>query len=273
MEAAHQIPRPKPSLLAINTDKAIAEKWYLIYSPIWMIMIGLVMVLGIDEALHDLGFVVLGITIMAPFVILPLVFTPQRKDIPWYQTYWFKSNTYIFVFSFFGNYFGSEYFFDVLGMVYHYPTIHWNLDATLVGSGTQQVPVLMYLLTHAYFMTYHTTAVIVLRRLKALNITHNTVLFPFYVFVIGYIWAWVETKAMANPLIADNFYYQNKEQMLKFGSSIYAIYFLVSFPIFFQLDEKAEQPWSLWQTIAAALSASMLTILCLDLATRWIILF
>ena len=32
--------------------------------------------------------------------------------------YWFKANLYIAIFNFAGNYFGSEYFFDVLGMVY-----------------------------------------------------------------------------------------------------------------------------------------------------------
>ena len=59
----------------------------------------------------------------------------------------------IAIFNFAANYFGSEYFFDVLGMVYDYPMIELTFDSALVGSGEQRVPLIMYLLTQAYFIT------------------------------------------------------------------------------------------------------------------------
>lgn len=188
----------------------------------------------------------------------------------WYQTYWFKANIYIFVFSIFGNYFGSEYFFDVLGMVYKFDNLQWNLDSALLGSGEQKVPLIMYFLTHAYFMTYHTSAVVVLRRIRTSGLPGVVLLFPLCVFAIGYFWAWMETTAMANPMIQSYFYYKDMARMLAFGSISYACYFVASFPIFYYLDEHEHAKWDLQKTVFAALSASMLTFYLLDMWTAYI---
>ena len=94
--------------------------------------------------------------------------------------------------------------------------------------------------------------------------------FLFFVFVIGYSWAWMETKAMANPLMADLFYYEKMDLMLKYGSMIYATYFIASFPIYYFIDEDKNKPWSLWQVASGALAASTLTFFMLDFAVHWI---
>src|SRR5438093_2925764 len=44
--------------------------------------------------------------------------------------------------------------------------------------------------------------------------------------------------------------------------------FVVSFPMVFRLDERAEEPWSLGRTAIDALAAGMLTFVMLDVATR-----
>src|SRR5437899_8090148 len=36
------------------------------------------------------------------------------------------------------------YSFDVMGMVYNYPHLHWTFDSALLGSGKQVVPIIMY---------------------------------------------------------------------------------------------------------------------------------
>lgn len=251
-----------------NPDKAWVEKFFLIYSPIWMASMAVMMVTGGDETFDDTGMLLHAFGTALPALLVPALVARRYTKQPWYDAYWFKANLYLFVFGFFGNYFGSEYFFDVLGMVYVYPNVTTNLDATLVGTGTRQVPLIMYAYTHVYFMTYHATANIVLRRLRALPL--GTVLFPLLVFAIGYFWAWAETKAMANPMIAQSFYYQKMDVMLAWGSAIYATYFIASFPIYYFLDEMRERRWSLVQTIAGGLSASMLTFYMLDLAARWV---
>ena len=158
--------------------------------------------------------------------------------------------------------------FRSLGMVYRYPQVTTTLDSALVGSGKQTVPLMMYPYAFVYFMTYHATANIVLRRMRSFALAAPWLVFALSVFVVGYFWAWMETRAMANPLMASSFYYEKLDVMLRYGSAIYATYFIASFPIWYFLDETRERTWSLWQTAAAALSASMLTLYMLDAAAH-----
>lgn len=268
--AANEPAAPSPRWFAANPGKAWSEKWFLLYSPVWMAAMAAMMLGGVDEHFGDLGFVLWGLLMAVPFVAVPAMLSPENAGRRWYQTFWFKANLYMAIFGFFGNYFGSEYFFDVLGMVYDYPTISWHLDAALVGHGAQSVPVVMYLLTHAYFMTYHNSAVVVLRRIRTAGVPGMVLLFPLSIFVVGYFWAWMETRAMANPLIAENFYYQNMGAMLAYGSIFYALYFVGSFPIYYFLDEDADRPWDLRTTVFAALGASMIVFYLLDFSTAYI---
>lgn len=253
-----------------NPDKSWVEKFFLAYSPVWMLIMLVAMVMDWDQSFSDAGLLVLSLVVALPIFIVPMLMAGKFSHKPWHQSYWFKANVYLASFSFFGNYFGSEYFFDVLGMVYNFPSATTSLDAALVGSGEQPVPLIMYFLTHAYFMTYHATANIALRRLKNLNLPGGIALFGLFVFVIGYAWAWMETRAMANPLMAGNFYYEKMDIMLAYGSSIYALYFLASFPIYYFIDEYKDKRWSIWQVVAASLSASMLTFYLLDFAAHYV---
>ena len=256
-----------PRWFSENPSKAWGEKFFLAYSPVWMMVMALVMGLGISNRVGEWRFLAIGIAVALPLVAVPALVRDERPlGRRWYQTYWFKANLYIAIFNFAANYFGSEYFFDVLGMVYDYPMIELNLDATLVGSGEQQVPVIMYLLTQAYFMTYHTTAVVVLRRIRTSRLPIGPVLWPVLVLVIAYFWAWMETKAMANPWIESQFYYKDMQRMLAYGSLFYALYFIASFPIFYHLDEERDSNWSLKLTAGAALAVSMIMLFLLDFA-------
>ena len=49
------------------------------------------------------------------------------------------------------------------------------------------------------------------------------------------------------------------------GSAFYGIYFLVSFPAFFRLDEFPEGCLSLYQTVMDSLGAGMLILIMLDM--------
>ena len=255
-----------------NPDKAWGEKFFLIYTPIWIFQTFLATVLGYGKTMGDVVSIIYSLLVVGPFVVVPfLIYKEAKAGKPWYQTYWFKANLYIAIFSLIGNYYGSEYFFDVLGMVYNYPNLHWTFDATLVGTGVQHTPVMMYILTHAYFMTYHTTAMVVLRRLRTSHFGQSSAwVFPVAVFVAAYFWAWMETFAMANPALAEVFYYKDLNRMLSIGSITYSCFFITSFPIFYWLDEKLNDTWGLIRTTAAALSASMLTFFLLDLWTKYI---
>jgi cycloeucalenol cycloisomerase len=248
-----------------NPDRAWAEKFFLLYSPIWMALMALMMLTGWTTTSSDGQLLLHAAIVATPLFIVPaLLHKRYSPDLPWHESYWFKANLYMFLFGFFGNYFGSEYFFDVLGMVYNFPNAETSLDAKLVGQGHQPVPLIMYFYTHAYFMTYHTSAVVVLRRIMSSGLPLRRLLFMPVVFVVGYVWAWLETRAMANPLMATSFYYEKMDIMLAYGSMIYSTYFIASFPIFYFLDETAQRRWSWIQTTAAGMSASMLTFYLLD---------
>ncbi len=255
-----------------NPDKAWGEKFFLIYTPIWILQTAMAVVFGYGKTMGDFGSIIYSLFVAGPFVVVPfLIYKEAKAGKPWYKTYWFKANLYIAIFSLLGNYYGSEYFFDVLGMVYNYPNLHWTFDASLVGAGVQHTPVMMYLLTHAYFMTYHTTAMVVLRRLRTSRLGQSSAwVFPVAIFVTAYFWSWMETFAMANPAMADTFYYKDLNRMLAIGSITYSCFFITSFPIFYWLDEKLNDTWGLIRTTAAALSASMLTFFLLDLWTKYI---
>lgn len=260
---------PAPRWFSPNPSKAWGERFFLLYSPVWMAGMGLVMALGVPARIGEWGFLGIGSAVALPLVLIPALIRDERSiGRRWYQTYWLKANLYIAIFNFAANYFGSEYFFDVLGMVYDYPMIDLNLDATLVGSGQQRVPIVMYLLTQAYFMTYHTTAVMVLRRLRTSRLPTGRLVWPLLLMAVAYFWAWMETKAMANPWIESQFYYRDMQRMLSYGSLFYALYFVASFPIFYWLDEKPDDDWSLKKTAAAALSASMIMLFLLDFAAK-----
>ncbi|MDH3653909.1 MAG: hypothetical protein OEN21_06555 [Myxococcales bacterium] len=256
-----------PRWFSANPSKAWGEKFFLAYSTVWMTMMALVMGLGVTDRLGEWGFMAVGVAVALPLVAVPALIRDEKPlGRRWYQTYWFKANLYIAIFNFAANYFGTEYFFDVLGMVYDYPMIELNLDSTLVGSGEQSVPLIMYLLTQAYFLTYHTTAVIVLRRIRTSRLPIGGLLWPVLLLVIAYFWAWMETKAMANPWVESQFYYKDMERMLAYGSLFYALYFVASFPIFYELDERREANWSLRITAAAACTASLVMMFLLDFA-------
>lgn len=250
-----------------NASKAWGEKFFLAYSPIWMSLMAFVVGSGLTDRVGEWGFLTIALAVAAPLVVVPALVRDERHlGRRWYQTYWLKANLYIGIFGFAANYFGTEYFFDVLGMVYDYPMIELNLDATLVGSGDQRVPLIMYLLTQAYFMTYHTTAVIVLRRIRTSRLPIGAITWPILLVAVAYFWAWMETKAMANPWIESQFHYRDMDRMLAFGSVFYALYFIASFPIFYQLDESANCCWTLRRTAAAALAAAMIMLFLLDFA-------
>ncbi|KAF7052654.1 hypothetical protein CFC21_060721 [Triticum aestivum] len=128
-----------------------------------------------------------------------------------------------------------------------------------------KVPHTTFFLTHACFLFYHMASNMTLRRLR-----HSTAHLPqsirwlfeaAWILALSYFIAYLETLAIANfP------YYEfvDRDIMYTVGSLFYAIYFLVSFPMFSRIDEKAEK-WDLPRVAVDALGAAMLVTIILDL--------
>ena len=251
-----------------NPDKAWGEKFFLVYTPLWMAAFGIYQRSRIGDGLGDFGNLAVAFAIFAPLWIVPALFADTGRR--WHESYWFKFNLWILIYSGIGSYFLTEYFFDVLGMVYNYPHLTWTFDSELVGSGKQVVPLTMYLHAHYFFIGYHTTAVIVMRRVRTSPLNAHPVVGALVVAAAAWFWAWAEIRLTTSPSLADQFRYEDLAWALRWGALVYACYFIVSFPMVYRLDEDADEPWSLGRTANEGLAAGMLTFILLDLATKWV---
>ena len=261
-----------PRWFSANPSKAWGEKFFLCYSPIWMAGMGVTMVSGATAVWGDTGFLLQALALWLPLFLVPAWLRDERDlGRRWFETYWFKANLWLGAFAFAGSYFMTEYFFDVLGMVYEYPNVDLNFDSALLGSGSQRVPLVMFFYAHVYFTTYHVTAQVVLRRIRTANLVDSkfarTALWSLAVVLVAYSWAWLETRAMANEMIEQQFRYRDLDRMLAYGSIFYACYFIVSFPMFYRLDEPPDDRWPLARTFLDAMAASMLVMFLLDFWT------
>jgi cycloeucalenol cycloisomerase len=253
--------------LASDPGKAAAERFFLIYSPIWIIFVGIVMLSGMYRDWSDPGYMLFGVGVAAPLLLVPYL-TPQREEVgkPVWDTSWFRQNLWIAIFVFFGSYVGTHYFFDVVGMRYAFPTT-WNLGAELVGDSEHTVPLFLYPLTQAYFVTYHVAMTVILRWLAtrfALGRASKAII----IAVLAYAVAFAETFFMAIPALSDVFEYADRGRMLAWGSVFYGTYFIVSMPVFARIDER--RPWSLWEVVGSALAVSMAVFFLLDFWAKFI---
>lgn len=57
---------------------------------------------------------------------------------------------------------------------------------------------------------------------------------------------------------------QDKEAMYSVGSLFYAIYFFVSFPMYFRMEERPRKQWTAAQAALDSLAAGMLVTILLD---------
>jgi cycloeucalenol cycloisomerase len=246
--------------LSRNPDKAWAERFFLLYSPVWMAAVALVILTGWIDAWGDLEYLAFGIAIGLPALCGPWFVARRGGHEPSAgPATWLKLALWCAVLVAFGTYFGTAYFFDLMGMRYGFP-VSWTFEARIVGRSAQTVPVFMYPLTQAYFVTYFVGMTVVLRRLET-GLRLGRVGRIVAVLVLAYGLAWMETFAMASDHIAAYFQYADKARMLRLGSLGYAAYFVVGLPMFRRIDEHASD-WPLHRVLLEALAACML-ILCL----------
>lgn len=248
--------------LSSNPEKAWAERWLLGYSAAWMLAVALVIVTGWIHTWGDLGYLLFSLALGAAAIVGPWLWPgrPDRHRPPW-QCWWLKLNAWVAVLVGFGTYFGTHYFFDLMGMRYGFP-VTWTLQAEVVGRSSQTVPLFMYPLTQAYFVTYFAVAPLALRRLER-AFGRGWPVRALVVLVLGYGIAFMETFTMANESLAAYFEYADRDKMLAVGSLGYAAYFLVGLPIVCRIDEGDER-WPLSRVLVEALAACMLILMLLE---------
>ena len=249
-----------------NPGKRAAERWYLIYTPIWGALAGLVMVAGLglrwsQQPWGDLAFLIFGVALWLGVLLGGYWFrAPEDAGRPWWRLYHTKFQIWMFVFAFLGNYF-TEYFYEVLHMQYGFET-RWNLN---------QVPFFLYPLTVAYFSTYG-TLINVFRRVTESSLPPATpgwlrraAFLPACFAVAG-----LETLLNANPWMRSLFCFDDMHFMLWFGTLLYGLWFVVTSPLWFGIDEEPGRDTPLRQVWLTALAGFMLVICVNEAVRNWV---
>ncbi|GAA0165731.1 isomerase [Lithospermum erythrorhizon] len=247
-----------PSIwLAQNSSKRWGELFFLFYTPFWLTLtIGVIVPYKLYEKFTELEYLIVGLVSAIPAVMIPILFVGKADSkLSWKDRYWVKANLWIMIFSYVGNYFWTHYFFKVLGASYTFPS--WKMN---------EVPHTTFLLAHVCFLFYHVASNFTLRILRHfVSNLPETMQWAFeaaWILVFSYFIAYLETVAISNFPYYD---FVDRTTMYKVGSLFYAIYFVVSFPMFFRIDEKPDEKWDLPRVAIDALGAAMLVTIILDL--------
>lgn len=259
-------------IFASDASKAWSEKFFLLYAVLWVSYFCVLITFDLYEGASELGWFMFGFVMFVPCFLYPLLF-PGKVDqhVPLLERFWVKANLWIFIFNFAANYFWTHYFYDVLGANYTLKTYRIN-----------NVPWLMFWCTQAYFTMYHSLTNVLQRVYDALvlqplgknNKIVRAVLYWLFIFALSYVTAFMETYGsfstshMLHRYTIQKFPYythQDKDAMYSYGSLFYALYFIVSFPMYYRIEEDPVAPkWSLQQVALDALAASMLVTFLLD---------
>lgn len=265
-----------------NPDKAWGEKFFLTFIPVFVVYNAVIQQLGWLDV-GNFWHVTQNILMWVPYcLLLPWYLRRNAQPhVPWYQSYWLKLNIYIAVFIFYATYFHTEYFFSVLGMRYHFPHVTLYFDSALLGPNDatalahyEKVPIGMYFNSVAFFIVYHTAAVVCMRRVRTMTVSWarpaRQLAWVAIVAAAAFFFAWAETYFYVDSTAASkNVWYIDIHRQLTWGSVFYAMYFVVSFPNVFRLDEEPAPPsWSISRCIIEASFVSITSLLLLDLWTQ-----
>mmetsp|Transcript_27211 Transcript_27211/g.54517 ORF Transcript_27211/g.54517 Transcript_27211/m.54517 type:complete len:321 (-) Transcript_27211:98-1060(-) len=244
-----------------NANKREFEIYALHYTVVWIGVFMLVILWQVYEHFTADSYMYLCVPLAAPFLLQPILFpTKSEVNLPLTMRYSFKANVWLAIFSFVGNYWYTHYFYTVLKAQYSFPAHRLN-----------DVPIALYFATHFYFVTYHTFSNLILRRIETRYLpgTARTVFFWAAVCVFSYFTAFMETLTISNfPYYS----FQDRYMAYTLGSAFYGLYFLVSFPVFYRIDEKVGQmengsmvvPHTMFQTVFESLGTCMLVLILLD---------
>lgn len=250
--------RTEAAGFAANGSKREGEAISLKLAVLW---IGAVVVVILTQAYEHWGsasYMAFCAPCAALYVTVPYAFPgPEDKKVSWKERYITKANVWIGIFSFIGNYWYTHYFYRVLKAKYTFEAYRLN-----------DVPLCLYLMTHAYFMFYHSLSNFAIRWIRDTYLASGTRAF-FEWIVIGFM-SYATAFGEALTICAFPYYsFENRNQAYVLGSAFYGIYFLVSYPMFFVVDEGARRgakhtQWSLGRTAMSALAAGMAVMCLLD---------
>lgn len=240
--------------IAITTEKRLTESAILAQSPLWILPVAWVMLTDRLATWTDTDLVLFCTLVALPSFLVPALALP-RSTQKW--PYWLKLHMWVGVVVFFGSYLGTHYFFEFMGMRYTFGRVDWTFDSALGRSG-QHVPIFLYPLTQAYFMTYFVILMMAERILLGLLpqcVSRSIIGRASIILVLSYALAFLETLAMAVDIMAPYFAYRDRHRMLMLGSWAYASYFVVGLPMVRRIDKDGE--WGLDRVVLEAAGSCM----------------
>ncbi|KAF0852801.1 mitochondrial cycloeucalenol cycloisomerase [Andalucia godoyi] len=243
---------------ASTPAKRETEIFYVKYSVCWVLFFSAIVVTEVYEQFDRWWYAAVGAVLMFPPILISLFapswIGPVEASRPWHARFSVQSNAWIFVFSFIGNYFWTHYFYSLLGAKY-------TMDAHRLND----VPVFLIACTHAYFILYHTLSTMLLRKTRSLGLVFWWAL----ILVMSYVTAYMETWTIERfPYYS----FIDRDAMYIVGSMCYALYFVVSFPMYYRIAEnKADEVhWTTGRATVDAFGAAMIVTLLLDFWRLWI---
>ncbi|QDZ22132.1 cycloeucalenol cycloisomerase [Chloropicon primus] len=250
--------RSRPKGMAANASKREGEAYSLKLAALWIAAVVVVIATQAYEWWGPTGYMLIGLFCAVPYVVVPYAFPSEEEaKIPWRERYITKANVWIAIFSFIGNYWYTHYFYRVLKARYTFEAFRLN-----------DVPLCLYLMTHAYFMFYHALSNFVIRWIRDTYAANG--FRHFFEWSVIASMSYTTAFGEALTICAFPYYsFEDRNQAYVLGSAFYGIYFLVSYPMFFQVDENAKKAiksshYSIQDTIVSALAASMAVLCLLD---------
>jgi cycloeucalenol cycloisomerase len=233
------------SLLSENEGKRALERAWLIYTPVWGAITGVVMLGGFAEQWGDGPLLGFGVLLMLGTYLAAWLFMPaSERARPWLERTAVKGSVAVTLLAFGLNYFQTPFFFDVLHMRY-------GFRATLT---IERNPVFLYFVTVAYFATYSVLACVAFRALCRAGRAGRIAAY----LIVPVALAFLETALNANPWMTRLFCYGEPALMYGFGSLAYGLSLGLALPGWITFDEAPATRTALlavvgWVVLAVAL--------------------
>lgn len=128
------------------------------------------------------------------------------------------------------------------------------------------MPVFLYPLTHAYFMTYF-TVLLFAERMLIQKFQPSRLVGTLVMGALSYGLAFGETYFMASPHLSEWFYYENRDRMMTWGSLGYMGFFIMGLPSVARIDSNGED-WSLGNVVMEALGTFMAILVSFELQAK-----
>ena len=236
------------------------ERWFLQYGVVWILSFGVVVLFELYATWNATALLLFMFSLALPMYLQPFLFPTLTSDhkTPALERFSLRANVWMGIFGFVGNYWYTHYFYSVLHAHYTMPSYDLN-----------GVPIPMFFATHFYFCFYHAIGNCVIRRIVTgftPSIQKNMFL-GLAVLCMSYTTAFMETLTIAGYKCYE---FDNFHHAATVGSLFYAIYFIVSFPMFYYFSNQTPDSTSWFGCIVQSLATSMCVLCMLDFVRVWL---